>query len=149
MNSEELTQAKRRIVLTEYETQWSVFLTKEELRGLQTLAPSIDTRPAADHGDHYHLTPGSEVGTINLGATQIEIRPKLPIDRVLFLISYSLDPKMWLKDEVAFEHREFLVEAVVPAFVSHVRRAFRRGVLQGYRTEEDVIPIVRGRIQIR
>jgi 5-methylcytosine-specific restriction enzyme subunit McrC len=40
-----------------------------------------------------------------------------------------------------------LIEAVVPIFAHHLERALRRGVLQGYRTQEDALMSVRGRIR--
>ena len=41
-----------------------------------------------------------------------------------------------------------LVEALVPLFAAGARRAFSRGLLHGYRTEEDSLLTVRGRIRI-
>ena len=40
-------------------------------------------------------------------------------------------------------------EAVLPAFEAHLRRAFSRGVLQSYRSYEDDLLTVRGRIDIQ
>ena len=41
-----------------------------------------------------------------------------------------------------------MVEALVPVFAAAARRAFSRGLLHGYRTEEDSLQTVRGRIRI-
>jgi 5-methylcytosine-specific restriction enzyme subunit McrC len=38
------------------------------------------------------------------------------------------------------------VDAIAPAFLHHVRHALQRGVLQGYRTFEEPLPTVRGRV---
>ena len=40
------------------------------------------------------------------------------------------------------------MEALVPAFASAARRAFARGLIHGYRTEDEALHIVRGRIRI-
>jgi 5-methylcytosine-specific restriction enzyme subunit McrC len=95
----------------------------------------------------YDLTPASHVGAIHLPDLAVEIRPKIPIARVLFLISYALDPRKWSANPFAFAPQPSLVEAVIPGFVAQVRRAFRRGVVQGYRTEEAALPTVRGRLR--
>ena len=63
------------------------------------------------------------------------------------MISYALDPSRWRETGFDFGIEDSLVEAIVPGFVRQVRRAFRRGVLQGYRVEEDAIATVRGRIR--
>jgi 5-methylcytosine-specific restriction enzyme subunit McrC len=49
--------------------------------------------------------------------------------------------------EFAFEETDALVEAIIPGFVAQVRRAIQLGVLQGYRTEDEALMTVRGRIR--
>jgi 5-methylcytosine-specific restriction enzyme subunit McrC len=72
----------------------------------------------------------SHVGAILLPDLAIQICPKIPIDRVLFLISYSLNPCKWLDTTFDFARQErSLLEAIIPGFVAQVRRGFRRGVL--------------------
>ncbi len=95
----------------------------------------------------YDLTPGSHVGGIQLETLSITIQPKLPIERLLFLISYTLDRQRWQDTDFNFVERPDLLEAIIPGFVSQVRRAINRGVLQGYRSEEDALQTVRGRIR--
>jgi 5-methylcytosine-specific restriction enzyme subunit McrC len=66
---------------------------------------------------------------------------------VLFLLSYALDRKAWPTTRSALASAESLFEAVIPVFVALVQRAFKRGILQGYRTREDALNTVRGRIR--
>ena len=40
-----------------------------------------------------------------------------------------------------------MLEAIIPAFTHHTNQAIRRGLLQGYRSEEDALHTVRGRIR--
>jgi hypothetical protein len=40
-----------------------------------------------------------------------------------------------------------LVDAIIPGFVRHLQRPFRRGLFQGYRSEENALPTVLGRIR--
>jgi 5-methylcytosine-specific restriction enzyme subunit McrC len=95
--------------------------------------------PEGGAGAEYDLTPGSVIGAVALPGLAVEIRPKIPIDRVLFLLSYTLDPKIWRREPFHFEPRPSLLEALIPAFVLQARRAFRSGLLQGYRSEEDAL----------
>lgn len=136
-----------RLVLKEYQTAPGVRLSIEERALLRRLAPSIDIRPTDGSEGLYDLTPSSFVGAVDLGTVALEIRPKVPLDRLLFLISYALDPKAWHETAFDLQAESSLVEAVIPGFIHHVAKAFRRGLLQGYRTEEEALATVRGRIR--
>ena len=96
----------------------------------------------------YELTAGSHVGIIQLEDLTVRIVPKLPINRVTFLISYALDPKKWRTTITPVGFEDELLEAVVLPFVIHVRTAFRRGLLEGYRTLDDSLSTLRGRIRV-
>lgn len=108
---------------------------------------SVGISPTPGTQGVYDLTPGSKVGVVQTDTLSVEIRPKLPIDRVLFLISYALGVTDFRTDAFGFGDGPDLFEAMIPGFVTQVRRAFRRGVLHGYRVEEDALHGVRGRIR--
>ena len=96
----------------------------------------------------WNLRPGSEVGVVCLPELTVEIGPKLPVDRVMFLISYSLGRLNLPGDVVDISHSPDLVEAMIQMFHAAVRQATRRGLLHDYRTREDTLNVVRGRIRI-
>ncbi len=98
-------------------------------------------------GDAYTLRPSSLVGVLSLGDLSLVVRPKIPIDRVMFMISYALDIGTWRQDDAPLASDPNLLEAMIPAFAHHTQRAIRRGLLQGYRSEEDALQTVRGRIR--
>lgn len=137
----------RRITLIEYRTLPGVSLADAEMRAIRSLIPSVRIAPSIVGSGRYDLTPGADVGALNLGDLAIEIRPKIPIGRLLFMVSYAIDPRRWRDIPFDFASDASLVEAIIPGFVAQVRRAFARGVLQGYRTEEEALPTVRGRIR--
>lgn len=138
----------RRLTLTEYQVASNVPLTIEERDALKEVAKSITISPTPGREGYYDLTPGAEVGGIALRTLAIEIYPKIPIDRLLFLISYVLHRRRWQEFAFQTEDSSTLVEAIAYAFVSQIRRALQRGVLQGYRVEEDALLTVRGRVRI-
>ena len=79
-------------------------------------------------------------------SSTVVVRPKVPIDRVMFLIAYAMDPTNWQKDpELARD--DDVLEAIALAFAHRTRQAIQRGLLQGYRREEDALNTVRGRIR--
>jgi 5-methylcytosine-specific restriction enzyme subunit McrC len=134
----------RLLSLTEYQTAFRVQLSAEQRDALRRVVTIV---PSAGAEGCYDVTPGSLVGAITMHDLAIQIEPKLPIDRLLFLISYALDPARWQDTAFAFAEHRSLVEAILPGYVFQVRRAFARGLLQGYRTEEAALPTVRGRLR--
>jgi 5-methylcytosine-specific restriction enzyme subunit McrC len=107
----------------------------------------VSVTPSIGVDGCYDLTPGSQVGTAVFGDLSIEIRPKLAISRLMFLLSYVLDPKHWKDQPFSYAEDQSLLQAVIPGFTFQVRRAFTQGLLQSYRPEEAALPTVRGRIR--
>jgi len=137
-----------KLTLAEYETARGVPLTPEQRDALRHVAPDVTVSPSAGEEGLFDLTPGSSVGALALPDLAVEIRPKILIDRVLFLLSYALDPRNWHHIGFNLEVRDSLLEALIPGFIHKVRQAFRRGLLQGYRSEEDAIPGLKGRFRM-
>jgi len=140
----------RHLTLTEYQPSPPVRLSPAQRDALQRLIPGLAITPSPGRAGRYYLTPGSWVGIVQLGSMVVEIRPKLPVEHVLFLLSYAADPHAWRagsEEAPALERGATLAEAVVWLFVQQVRRAVRRGLLQGYCTREAALPGVRGRLR--
>ena len=138
--------AMSRLILAEHQTERES-LTSEQLAALQRIAPSVTISPTPIQGV-WDLRPGSEVGVVRLPDLTVEIRPKLPIDRVLFLASYALGAFQLKPDVANLDRSTDLVEAMVQLFHAAVRQATGRGLLQGYQTQEETLNVVRGRIRI-
>jgi 5-methylcytosine-specific restriction enzyme subunit McrC len=97
---------------------------------------------------HYDLTPSSHVGAVEAGSLSVTISPKIPVSRLMFLISYALDPTNWSSGGFDFDEEHSLLEAIIPGFVRQLQIATRRGVLEGYRTEESSLMTVKDRLRI-
>jgi len=137
----------REIKLREFQQSGPVELTVTQRDALVELIPTLLIRPVKGSSGTFTLVPQSTVGAVVVDGLAVVIEPKIPIDRVLFLISYCLDPKNWKKSTFQFDEAESLVEAVAVSFAALLERAFHRGLLQGYRSEEDSLATVRGRIR--
>lgn len=135
------------LTLVEHRKTSGVRLSAGQRDALLRLVPSLAMVPTAGCEGSYHLTPGSHVGALVLPGLAVEIRPKIEIDRLLFLLSYALDRRKWHPDSFAFEVQPSLFEALVAVFAHQVGRAFRRGLLQGYRSEEAALQGIRGRVR--
>lgn len=137
----------RELALQEYQTSEAVQLSVAERDHLKRLCSSISITPTAGRDGFFDITPGSEVGTIQVDDLSVLIRPKLDIKRVLFLVAYALDGARFQDLEFEYGKERDLFESIIPGFIAQVRRAFRPGLLQGYRMEESALPTVRGRIR--
>lgn len=137
--------APRSLVLEEYKTRRSVSLSPEEVRELRRLQGKLDVRPSLDGG--FDVTATSWIGNVRVGTLSLTIRPKVPIQRVLFLLAYTLDPRAWRDTDFDYEERVDLLEAIAPGFVAFVRRALTRRLLRGYRSRSASLQTVRGRIR--
>jgi len=136
------------IELSEYRTTYGVALGLEQRDCLRRIAPSVTVTPSQGADDRYDLTPGSWVGAVKLPDLDLVIRPKLPIDRVLFVLSYAMGVTAWRQESFALAEAKTLVDAIVPGFVHQLRTALRRGVMQGYRSTDDALLTIRGRIRV-
>ena len=136
-----------RLTLAEHKPSAEVYLSAEQLDALRRIARKVDVSPTSK-SDTWILTPGSEIGVVRLPDLTVEIRPKLPIDSVLFLASYALGAFELKPDVADLDQSTDLVEAMVRIFHTAVRQATGRGLLHGYETQEETLNVVRGRIRI-
>ena len=82
------------IELTEYEPYaWNGPLDSDQRRALAEAKVEVTLSP--DEEGAYTLKPSSYIGAVNVGELAVVVRPKIPIDRVMFLIAYAMDPKDW------------------------------------------------------
>ena len=140
--------AMRRIDLQEYGTSEPLRLSVGERDALRATVPSLTIESAPGVAGVYCLKPGSTIGALEIGDLSVAIRPKLDISRVLYLASYALGAFKLREERFDFEGADTPVEALALALASAARRAFARGLLHGYRTEEEALHTVRGRILV-
>ncbi len=95
----------------------------------------------------WTLRPLSKVGAIALPGIEVHVTPKIPIERVVFLIEHTIKGVTWRDDEVQVEHAPDLLTAIAESFERLANKALQQGLLQGYRTVEESLPVVRGRIR--
>lgn len=133
----------RRIDLYEYRRSEATALNAEEREILSSVARVEPARPDGS----YHLTPGSTVGALSVGDLSVLIQPKLPVRRVLYLASYAMSDLDIHEEYFDFRDAPTLIEAILPAFTAAASHAFGRGLLHGYRTTDDSLNTVRGRVR--
>lgn len=120
----------------------------------ETLSASELVEVGAGPGGTWKVRTRSaqaKVGAVRLGrgpgAVHLTITPKIPVDRLLYLLGYAADQLDWSDQPVDAAVRPDLLPAVAHAFTRAAGRAVRPGVLLGYRSVEDSLPVLRGRLR--
>ena len=139
----------RQLSLQEYEQSEAIPLSITERDDLQAVLPSLTIVPAAGEDAEYHLTPRSTVGAVEIGDLSVLIQPKIGIPQLLSLACYAMGV-FKSQEERLFdfeEETETPPDTLALALAAAARRAFSRGLLHGYHTEEEALHTVRGRIR--
>lgn len=115
------------------------------LRVSNTLHLSIE--PIRGTKGNYSLTPGSIVGALEINGIAILINPKIEMSKLLSLACYAIG-KLEIREELFdFKDSETLPDILALALTKASSSAFARGLLRGYRSEEEALHTVRGRIR--
>lgn len=105
----------------------------------------VDVRPEGAGG--WRLLAAGRVGAVRIGDLEVRVEPKTPIASLLFLLGYAIDPG-FRPEDVAGVGEEGLWPALAESLARQAERALRPGVLQGYVTLDEALPLVRGRMRV-
>lgn len=112
------------------------------------LAATGAVKVSADLDGRTVLTTSSHVGVLRCGDVELRITPKIGIHRLLWLLGHARDPNGWRDDDIVdLATVDDLVTAVAVSFHAATRRALTHGILQGYSTVEEALPLLRGRLR--
>ncbi len=139
----------RRIDLTEHQQSAEVWLTRLEREALGSVfkPTELDINHVHDTDDLYYLRPGSTVGSVEIGDLSVVIHPKIGIPQLLSLACYAVSQIKFQPEDFDFSEDIALPDVIGLALSAHAHRAFTAGLLHGYRTEEEALYGVRGRIR--
>ena len=108
----------------------------------------VSVVPVGGKRGSYNLTPGSTVGAFEIGDISVLIEPKIGIPQLLALACYAMGVYDAHEQRLFdFQKAEALPDILALALIAAARRAFGRGLLRGYYSEEDALFTVRGRIR--
>ena len=144
----EAAQAMREISLREYQRSPAHTLAADERDMLKVVLPSATIETAAGAEGIYHLTPGSVVGAVEVGALSVLIAHKIGIPNLLSLACYAISRVRFGREEFEYPEEYALPDVLAMALATQARRAFSSGLLHGYRPEEQALLTVRGRINV-
>lgn len=139
----------KEINLREYKECGPFLLTGAQHDAIRRAVPSINITRVEESENEYTLTPGSTIGALEIGDLSLHIRPKLTIERVLWLACYALGAFNLRDEQFSFKSKQpELITVLAEALGDAAGKAFARGLLQGYRVEEEALHTVRGRIMV-
>jgi len=137
----------RRLTLTEGAPARAIELTSAEAEALGTTElAEVSRKPGSSD---WLVAAGTKVGVARVGELQVSVRPKIAIDRLVFLMGYASKPTFWRDRSVLLDTESELPEALAHAFARLASKAIEQGLLQGYKTVDESSPVVRGRIRVR
>jgi 5-methylcytosine-specific restriction enzyme subunit McrC len=133
------------LALTEGAPAKQVALSRAEARAMSDLGIAVVT-PTLDD-ELFEVAAGSKVGAVVVGDRQVIVRPKITdINRLIFMLGYAANPNIWRDDPVELTTDDDLLPAIAEAFARLATRAVEQGLLHGYRTVTDALPVLRGRL---
>ena len=139
----------RQVNLREYEeSEYTLSDAERDVLLGEAKALDLSIIPIAGDGSAYRLKPGSTVGAVEIGGLSVLIQPKIGIPQLLSLACYAIGAYKLQEERLFdFSRHAALPDALALALGAAARRAFSRGLLHGYITEEEALYTVRGRIR--
>lgn len=136
-----------RVVLDELDREGRVARLDQSTAAALADTGLVEVRP--EGGGAWRLLPCGKVGAVSVPGLQVQVNPKekVGLSKLVFLLGYARDPGFRPEDVVGDDEPE-LWPALAESLARLAERALGRGVLQGYRTMEDALRSVRGRIRI-
>jgi 5-methylcytosine-specific restriction enzyme subunit McrC len=134
------------VLLDELDTQGRLVTLTDAVATVLDQTGLVEVRP---HGlDVWRLLPQGRVGAVRIGDFQVEVQPKgkLGLTHLLFLLGYTADPG-FRPDLVVGQRDAQLWPALGYSLAQSIEKALERGVLQGYRTTDEALRTIRGRIR--
>lgn len=95
----------------------------------------------------WEVSAGTRIGVLEIEGMQIVIQPKIDVNRLVFLMGYARRPSFWRDDRVKLDVARDLPEALAHSFIRLAQRALEQGLLKGYLTVEETLPVLRGRVR--
>lgn len=94
----------------------------------------------------YAVTVRDAIGLISVGDLQIEVRPKIPLNHVVFLLARSGTLPRLDSGRVGAAKNTSLWQLVARWFVEHAERVVRRDLIRDYCEVQRSEPVVKGRL---
>lgn len=133
-----------RVTLKEYESR-ELVLTRAQAESLE-LTGFVEVSPAP--GDRWRITATSHVGTLVVDGIRLLIRPKINPQNLFLLLEPGLPHSAWRREAFDYDVSSDLLPSVIAFFARTLETTLARGVLRSYRTMEETLVALRGRLDV-
>lgn len=131
-------------VLSEYGSI-DLDLTRDQAEAIHRTG-LVDVSPAP--ADRWRVTASSYVGTLVVDGIELLIRPKINPENLFLLLAPGLPPNAWRKEAFDYGVTSDLLPSVIAFFARTVETTLRRGLLRSYRTRDEYLIALRGRLDV-
>lgn len=132
------------VVLREYESR-DLDLTRAQAESLQ-LTGFVDVAPAP--AGRWRVKASSYVGTLVVGDVSLLIRPKINPENLFLLLEPGLPQSAWRHEAFEYDVSSDLLPSVIAFFARTVETTLARGILRSYKTAEETLVALRGRLDL-
>jgi len=132
----------------EYETRTVALDTDSARRLLDAAGPALSLSPGAVRGT-FDVTAGHHVGSIVLDGIRVVISPKIRPDNLFLMLEAGIPADRWRKETFDYQVDQDLLPSIISFFARTADAALARGVLRAYRSIDDRLVALRGRIDMR
>lgn len=128
------------------------FQQESELRAIDhgtaaALAKTGLVKVAPESEERWRLSATGKVGAVRIGDLDVQVKPKMGISRLLFLLGYAKNPN-FLPEDAPGAAEDDLWPALAESLVRYSERALARGPIRGYVSVDSTLPLVRGRLRM-
>jgi 5-methylcytosine-specific restriction enzyme subunit McrC len=100
-------------------------------------------------GGQWRMSAIGKVGTLRIDNVELRIAPKVPIERLFYLLGRGREWGTWFEDEIKLSEVADFVSAIAQVFVIWAGRVLRQAPVKDYLTVERSEPTIRGRWLVR
>ena len=137
----------RELDLAEWSTALDVALDRDEIQALRRSGAGLEVLATGRPG-RFDIEASSTVGTVVGPNLRAVIRPKLPIRRVLYLMTHLADLPVFRESVALDEENDDLLEIMLELYTLALNRALTRGLVREYREREESCTTLRGRLDL-
>lgn len=135
------------VLLHEHGAACLARLSADEVAALQDAGAGLEVRVTREPGV-YELKANSFVGTVVLPSTLVRIRPKVSVERVVYLLGFGPEA-MRFGGAAESAVADDLVSAMKHIYGRALTRALHGGLVRDYRVDRDRLTAVRGRVDYK
>lgn len=132
------------VVLREYEFR-DLDLTRSQAEAVQSTG-FVAVSPAP--GGRWRVTATSYVGTLVVGDLRLLLRPKINPENLFLLLEPGLPHNAWRREAFEYDVSSDLLPSVIAFFARTLETTLARGVLRSYKTVEETVIALRGRLDV-